>query len=463
MRKLTLLIGLVVSNLALADTLSFSGAITQSPNDALATASNNPSLNNVNDGDSYAVTLTFAGAISGPGTFDLLGGPFVFLDTTASVTEKAFSSESLTLTPDGSAFDLSLLGCLSTGSGCLLGNFLSANFLIPAASIHSANVIAQAVTGLTPPLDLLEDDGVTEVQGSIGSYSYSGSVSPVPEPSETIPSIIGLAGLWLMRRRLRASQPGTKSEHQCLAVTALVSRPRPLTRATKSEGEKQSMNKRILILLAFALAPICAFAVDGVTLINQSTVLASGGFPYKITEAGSYQLSGNLIPPAGTQAIVVLASNVVLDLNGFNVSCVFGLNTLPTIPHHPINFNCIGDSGTTFPSGISDVTILNGTVTLTQTEQPSNGANVAVGFFATPNVIAEKLHVEAINTGVSGVVLGLAFGVNSIIRHNILSGSTGSSNGVAETCPSILEGNINTQFNAGGNGCVLINNIGGFN
>ena len=33
--------------------------------------------------------------------------------------------------------------------------------------------------------------------------------------------------------------------------------------------------------VVFAI-PACAFAVDGVTLINQSTVMPAGGFPYVI-------------------------------------------------------------------------------------------------------------------------------------------------------------------------------------
>jgi hypothetical protein len=54
------------------------------------------------------------------------------------------------------------------------------------------------------------------------------------------------------------------------------------------------MNKHVLTIFALALAPVCAYAVDGATLINQSTVMASGGFPYIMSQPGSYKLSGNL-------------------------------------------------------------------------------------------------------------------------------------------------------------------------
>src|SRR5262249_13803327 len=50
------------------------------------------------------------------------------------------------------------------------------------------------------------------------------------------------------------------------------------------------------------------------------TVLAAGGFPYRITQPGSYKLTGNLTTPdINTSAIVVTADNVTLDLNGFSI------------------------------------------------------------------------------------------------------------------------------------------------
>jgi hypothetical protein len=78
----------------------------------------------------------------------------------------------------------------------------------------------------------------------------------------------------------------------------------------------------VAILIGAALmfaAP--AFAVDGVVLINQSTVMAAGGFPYKITQPGSYKLSGNLVVSASsTDGIDITVSNVSIDLNGFTIS-----------------------------------------------------------------------------------------------------------------------------------------------
>ena len=81
------------------------------------------------------------------------------------------------------------------------------------------------------------------------------------------------------------------------------------------------MRQRILFSLAISLMAPCAFAVDGIVLINQSTVMAGGGFPYVISQPGSYKLSGNLTQTRdGVDAIDINADNVVLDLNGFTIT-----------------------------------------------------------------------------------------------------------------------------------------------
>jgi hypothetical protein len=47
------------------------------------------------------------------------------------------------------------------------------------------------------------------------------------------------------------------------------------------------MKQNLFLILAAAFLPASAFAVDGVVLINQSTVMAAGGFPYVISQSGS--------------------------------------------------------------------------------------------------------------------------------------------------------------------------------
>lgn len=79
-----------------------------------------------------------------------------------------------------------------------------------------------------------------------------------------------------------------------------------------------------LALLVGALVLVAAGparAIDGVVLIDQAKVNAAGGFPFRITQAGSYRLAGNLVAPLGKTGIDISAgSSVSLDLNGFSIS-----------------------------------------------------------------------------------------------------------------------------------------------
>jgi hypothetical protein len=165
---------------AYADVVTFGGAITQSTADGTGPAMNNPSLNAIQDGDAFTVALTFNSSINSTGTYTNFTGA-MFSDLAASASENSFGPISLTVSADGSFDDISLLGCLTTGSGCVFGNQLDANFSIPAADLNSQNAAAMGLDQ-PHPLDLLEDDGTTDIQGSITSYSYT-SQSPVPEPT----------------------------------------------------------------------------------------------------------------------------------------------------------------------------------------------------------------------------------------------------------------------------------------
>ena len=181
-----------LANVAVADIITFGGAITQSTLDGTGPAVNNPGLNNILDLQAYTVTLGFLGSITAPGTYNL--NSLTFSVPTAPASEISFGSISLTITTAGGFDQFSVLGCLTTGGGCFVGNQLDANFKIPAASLNSQNVTA---IGLDPPhpLDLLEDDGITDIQGTITTYSNTGPASTVPEPSLVGLLVCLLAGL----------------------------------------------------------------------------------------------------------------------------------------------------------------------------------------------------------------------------------------------------------------------------
>jgi len=118
--------------------------------------------------------------------------------------------------------------------------------------------------------------------------------------------------------------------------------------------------KPILIILSGLMIQACAFGADGQILINQATVMAAGGFPYTISQPGSYKLSGNLIDTALGNGIVITASNVTLDLNGFAIVSTAN-NILDTSAPKP-NAYAITTPSNGPSNGASVVTIRNGMI-----------------------------------------------------------------------------------------------------
>lgn len=173
--------------------------------------------------------------------------------------------------------------------------------------------------------------------------------------------------------------------------------------------------KLFLCIIAIAFAPAHALAADGQVLINQSTVLATGGFPYKITQSGSYRLSGNLTVPVGVNAIVT-ANGVTLDLNGFSIN---GPGIFPNA------------GAAVFCTDHERITVTNGSV-----------SGFAEGLLFLGNsrfIVLDKLLVNA-NTvtaggqpigGVSGIV-GVNLASYALIRDSVFLGQ------LQLTCPGLI-------------------------
>jgi hypothetical protein len=206
------------------------------------------------------------------------------------------------------------------------------------------------------------------------------------------------------------------------------------------------MKRITLTLVVMALVPVVAFAIDGQVLINQSTVMAAGGFHFVLSQPGSYKLSGNLIAPVNTAAIQINASAVTLDLNGFAVQCSVQSGQ---------NSSCI------FGSSIHEVAVRNGVVMGSLVPGGSGGlySLSGVGMSAASRVILEDLRVELsddLNNFFPGGPVNV--GANSITRR-----TTFSTNFTAPifACPALIIENVNATpgipilFST----CVRINNV----
>jgi hypothetical protein len=157
------------------------------------------------------------------------------------------------------------------------------------------------------------------------------------------------------------------------------------------------MNKSVFALLAVLLAPACMFAADGQILINQSTVMTAGGFPYTITQAGSYKLSGNLIVPNGNvSAIMIAHDDVTLDLNGFSI--VGPVDCSVTSNPCANSGNQMGHgivAGTDLPAqGYFNITVRNGII---------SGVGADGVHLLGDSIRVEDLRIR--NTGLSGILV----------------------------------------------------------
>lgn len=183
-----------------ANSVLLVGIITQSVQEGGAPAVANPSLNNVADGDQFAVTFDFMAPISSPGSFDL--GSLTFTDLSAGVSESGFISGSMTLTQSGASTQFDVLGCLISASSCSTGNQLTLDFQMPTSQIAQSGVEVQPVPSLLMA-DLLEDNGATDIHGLLETYSYTGPAGPAqtPEPSTAALILLGAIGLFCVGRR----------------------------------------------------------------------------------------------------------------------------------------------------------------------------------------------------------------------------------------------------------------------
>lgn len=204
-----------------------------------------------------------------------------------------------------------------------------------------------------------------------------------------------------------------------------------------------------LFALAFALAQATALAVDGQVLINQSTVMAAGGFPYIISQPGSYKLSGNLTMNTTQNgnyngldiAILINANNVTLDLNGFSLTLV---NNTVNLQHRLIGIAS---------SNLNSISIQNGALTFTGTEPALSLFLTGIDLIASG---ANRLDNISVFQGgsTSDFDSSIRLGRNSIVQRVITNSN------LLAACPSIVTESIALKISDPTNaaGCVFTQN-----
>lgn len=203
------------------------------------------------------------------------------------------------------------------------------------------------------------------------------------------------------------------------------------------------MKKHFLVLLVMAMAPFSAFAVDGVVLINQSTVMAAGGFPYFIEAGGSYKLSGNLIVPTGVDGIDVHSPDVTLDLNGFSITATgTSLSTGFGIATAAPNFSLRNGTIRNFSIGVFST----GTGQITDLHATSNGTGFVL---ATCTTVKALIFANAANSacGIGGFESSLS---GFVIARSSANSNRGDGFDVADAAvsDSVSSGNSVLGFSA---------------
>jgi hypothetical protein len=193
------------------------------------------------------------------------------------------------------------------------------------------------------------------------------------------------------------------------------------------------MTKRQFIVIGLAIA-IMGLSVGGGSALAQTKITKpSGGLPIKITKSGSYFLGGNLaVTTKTTTAIIVNASNVTINLNGFVIS---GLGSSAT---SGIGINASAATG---------VTILNGIITGYGGDGVLLGNNSIVG------------NMQIYNNGGEGV--DCANAVSCYVTGSVITGSGGTGMDFFDKSSGYLNNvlnnngskDVNNGTNLGGNVC----------
>ena len=173
--------------------------------------------------------------------------------------------------------------------------------------------------------------------------------------------------------------------------------------------------------------------------INAMNTPGDADSVFRITQPGSYYLTGNVTGVANRRGIEIAANNVTLDLNGFTLQGV------------PSSLDGIASD----LSGLTAITIRNGTIRDWAGDGIDLNANRVVG--------GQIAHIVAVGNAITGVRAGDAFVIDSCSL--VSNTSDGLSVGVGATVKSViarLNGNngIRALERAILADCTASNNVG---
>jgi len=215
------------------------------------------------------------------------------------------------------------------------------------------------------------------------------------------------------------------------------------------------MQRTLLASLLFALS-FAAHAADGQILITHAKAMAGNvtpgdtpGYPVTISKSGSYVLGSDLmVPDLDTSGIQVTATDVNINLNGFNVmgpnACIVGLyNTVTSCPQGS-GFGVVSNSNRT--------TLRNGSVVGmgeygVNLWNDANVDNVVVSHSGSTGIVivsGQVINSRVIHNGYMGISVNESFLLSgNIIKGNkhygimafnngLVTGNTSAKNGVEQ-------------------------------
>ena len=192
----------------------------------------------------------------------------------------------------------------------------------------------------------------------------------------------------------------------------------------------------LAVLLASTTGLFASTAARAQATIDQNKALAGSvtpgdgpGFPVTLSVPGSYKLTGNLVVPAGPSGIVVTATGVTLDLNGFNIGGPITCSrngatasvtcSAPTATNYGVEFTTGGN------------VVRNGSVRGFSTGVRFLGADLLENLLVEQNFSSgvQSPSFVGARTLIRGVRVQLNGGHGMVVSATLVQGSTSAANG----------------------------------